>query len=109
MVLIEIFSRLIVIGHYKGPPEGINEITYREKDTNARKYRLRRREHLPHRYQKKITDRSIDVHQSDAFTERLRERVKNVNRWVEPPSQSLIGIWINLASKQVQDGGGRIA
>ena len=82
MVLIEIFGRLIVIGNYKSLAEGINEVTYREEDTNAHKYHFRRREHLPHRYQKKFTDRKVDIYQSDAFTERLRERVKNVNHWV---------------------------
>ena len=109
MVLIEIFGRLIVIGHYKSPPEGINKVTYREEDTNAHKYHFRRREHLPNLYQKMITDRSVDVYQSDAFTDRPRERMKNVNRWVKPLSQSLIGVRIDLASKQVQDCGGRIA
>ena len=109
MVLIEIFSRLIVIGHYKSPPEGTNEVTYREEDTNAHKYHFRRREHLSHRYQRKITDRSVDVYQSNAFAECLRERVENVNRWIKPLSQSLIGVRIDLASKQVQDGGGRFA
>jgi hypothetical protein len=51
----------------------------------------------------------VDIYQTDAFTERRRECVQNVDRWVQPPFQSLISIRFDLASKQVQYGGGRVA
>jgi hypothetical protein len=50
----------------------------------------------------------VDIYQTDAFTERSRECVQNVNCWVQPLFQSLIGIRVDLASKQVQYGGGRV-
>lgn len=51
----------------------------------------------------------VDIYQTDAFTERRRECVQNVDCWVQPLFQSLVGIRIDLASKQVQYGGGRVA
>jgi hypothetical protein len=51
----------------------------------------------------------VDIYQTDAFTERRRECVQNVNCWVQLLFQSLIGIRVDLASKQVQYRGGRVA
>jgi hypothetical protein len=77
------------LGRLKSPishkPSRVNErVRYLEEDTGANKYRLGRRKNLPDRYQSEITDRSIEIHQTNPFAYCLRKCMQNVDRWNKP-------------------------